>query len=201
MLQLQLATEDVPAEELVTTGFMASFGGDPSAPSAEGTEPLAFGRGEGVPVLRDVSNPHGCHSYPYEFQGEAIVVHRGECTFLEKLSRALEASASGVVVINTEAFGVHPSATAEEVERAGEHINDVALVVVTQAAGETLTYMLDSAERLDGRVWLVIDPEDFVADSLPEAEPTRTKAQESGAGNANTLYINGQALVNTRLLR
>jgi mannosidase alpha-like ER degradation enhancer 1 len=198
MLQLQLATMDVPSDEFITTGSTASFGGDPSAPLADGEEPLLFGHGEGVPVVRDVTNPLGCQPYPYTFQDETVVVHRGDCTFLEKLDHATAAGASGVVVINNDDRGVHPSATDEEVAAVGGHIEDAVLVVVSREAGSSLQHMLDSAERLDGRVWLIVDPEGSEAELGPEATPTRTK--DKATAHVQTLYINGHAVANTRLV-
>jgi mannosidase alpha-like ER degradation enhancer 1 len=197
LLQSSIPGEDLP-EEVVFTAYTASFGGNPAAPPMEGLEPIIFGHGEGVPIVRGWNNTFGCTPYDETFQDEAVVVRRGECTFLQKLVLAQNAGASGVVAINDNDVGVRPSAEKKETNDAGDAINQVALVVITQAAGRVLEHMLDTSETLGGQVWMIVGPESTSPDTMPTPEPTRT--QQDSAAKPKILYINGHGLVNTRLL-
>jgi ER degradation enhancer, mannosidase alpha-like 1 len=189
--------DDMPSEDVVITAYTASFGGDPAAPLAESAQPLAFGHGSGVPIVRGWNNTFGCKPYSETFHDEAIVVQRGECTFFEKLVYAMEAGASGVVVINTDDNNVWPNAEKEEIKDAGEHLNEVALVVIMQSAGKIIERMLDVADDLDGQVWMMVGPEAAGSDSQPTPEPSRT--QKGAEAESRMLYINGHGLINTRL--
>jgi ER degradation enhancer, mannosidase alpha-like 1 len=193
----QLLVDDIPPEDFVIMACTASFGGDSSGPTMEGAETLAFGHGDGVPVVRGWNNTLGCTPYTESFHGEAILVHRGECTFLEKLLHALNAGASGVVAINGDDSKVWPSAGAQEIADVGKILDTGALVVITRSAGRTLERMLDAAEDLDGNVWMTIGAEPASSDSLPIREPTRTQREPSS--ELRMLYINGHSLINTRM--
>jgi mannosidase alpha-like ER degradation enhancer 1 len=193
----QLLIDDVAPEEVVITACTASFGGNPSGTVVEGIEPLVFGHGDGVPIIRGWNNTLGCTPYSESFHGEAILVHRGECTFLEKLVHALNAGASGVVAINVDDSKVWPSAGAEEIADAGTLLDTGALVVVTRSAGKTLERMLDAAEDLDGNLWMAIGAEPASSDPQPMREPTQTQREPSSG--FKMLYINGHSLINTRM--
>jgi mannosidase alpha-like ER degradation enhancer 1 len=193
----QFLLDEPPPDEIVFTANTASFGGNPSGTTIEGVEPLVFGHGDGIPVVRGWNNTYGCIPYSETFHDEAILVHRGECTFLEKLLHAMDAGASGVVAINKDDAGVWPSAGKEETADGGEGLDMVALVVVTSSAGKVLERMLEVAEDTDGQVWMTIGAEPASSDSQQIHEPTRT--QQGSSPEFRMLYINGHGLVNTRM--
>ena len=179
----------------VSTGL---FAGDPSDPFPDNGKALRFGQGEGVGLVRDRVNPTGCHAYTQAFADEAILVHRGGCTFLEKLQRAHEVGASGVVVINDSDGAITPSANSEELKDIGDSLDDAAVVVLRASDGRQVSAMLDVAEDNHhvGRVVLVV--ENLEGDpAYPEQDPTE---DQSGFASNRVLYINGYALLNTRLL-
>jgi mannosidase alpha-like ER degradation enhancer 1 len=74
-------------------------------------------------------------AHEQSYVDEALLVDRGECTFLEKLLNAKEAGASGVIVINDDDARVSPSIDDEEREEVGDAVDDVALVILTKTAG------------------------------------------------------------------
>ena len=193
--------QDVITETTVVAAT-ALFAGDPTA-----DPPLRFGHGhgDGVRVVRFPDNPLGCTAYnEVLFDNEAIVVNRGDCTFLEKLIFAQRAGASGVVVLGDEEQHINPSAEKGELDAAGPQLNEVAVVVLRKSDADMVTQMLDAAERLGlGTVKLVVEPSGGLAEhhgekderaqkesqkKLPEEEPIRV------------LYLNNHPLLNTRLL-
>jgi len=186
-----LAIHDMPSEA-VFTASTALFGGDPRAPMAGGRS-LRFGRGDGVRLVREPENPHGCLPYQQYLEDEAVLVARGECTFLEKLILAQAAGASGVVVISNEDTHINPSASPAEVADAGDAIDDVAIVVLPRAAGEIVGPMVAAAEAEGlGRVIVTIASE-------PVAEGG-AEVKNASKGATRVLYLNGHPLLNTRLL-
>lgn len=196
MLEMQPTLSDLLSEDIAFDGFTAFFGGDPTAPFVEGEPFVTFGRGEGVPVVRDLDNPFGCKPYTQGYEDDAIVVTRGECTFLEKLVNAMVAGASGVVVISDSDVALNPTAEQHEIAAVGEGINEVALVVLTQSDGVLLQSLMDAADNVAGRIWLAVEP--MAEDPAPES---KTKKSNTDANEpARLLYINGHPLLNTRLL-
>lgn len=188
------------SSEIVVTAYTAFFGADLTAPPPADTEPVRFGHGEGVYVTRDKSNPVGCLPYDRNFDSDAVLVYRGECTFLEKLTRARDAGASGVVVINDDEIGINPSHDAEEIAAVGD-LRDVAIVALTCSAGKLVTSMLDVAEaRGVGHVILNIDPEGQSATTDRRRLPEGIGRGWEDVDPSRVLYINGHALLNTRLL-
>jgi ER degradation enhancer, mannosidase alpha-like 1 len=183
--------------DAVFTAYSGLFAGNPSVPVPAGKKPLRFGQGEGVGLVRDVTNPAGCQAYTQTFANEAILVHRGECTFVEKLRRAHEAGASGVVVISDSDMPINPSASLEDLEDVGESLDDVAIVVLRESDGRQVSAMLDVAENHHtGRVVLAL--ENLQRDTVsPGQEPGGEQSRLTGKP---VLYINGHALLNTRLL-
>ncbi|KAI0254258.1 alpha-mannosidase [Lactifluus subvellereus] len=183
--------------DAVFTAYSGLFAGNPSIPVPARGRSLRFGQGEGVGLVRDVANPTGCQAYTQTFADEAILVRRGGCTFLEKLMRAHEVGASGVVVISDSEVAVNPSASVEDLKDVGNSLDDVAVVVLRKSDGRQVSAMLDMAEDHHvGRVVLVLEnPQRDTAS--PEQEPAGE--QSRFAGNS-MLYINGHALLNTRLL-
>ncbi|KAG1892556.1 glycoside hydrolase family 47 protein [Suillus subluteus] len=176
--------------ETYVMAYTAQFGGDLAA--LDGSDALRFGYWEGTEVQRDKSNPLGCKPYEINFDGNAVLVHRGECTFLEKLVYAQDAGASGVIVVSDEDTPINPSASPAEIAAAGD-ISNVALVLLPYTVGKSITAMVDAAGMFGyGHVMFAVDAEaqawtEGVIDPTPE---------ESG----KILYINGYPLLNTRLM-
>lgn len=188
------------APEILVTAHTSMFGADLTAIPPAGVEPVRFGRGEGVRVSRDKANRLGCLPYDRTFDNDAVLVYRGDCDFLEKLTRAKFAGASGVVVISNEEEGINPSA--EGGELAIEDLGDVAMVVLVNSAGKLVTSMLDFADAHGmGRVVLMVEPEGHSAttdgrQAFDDQKEKHGRERMSGP----VLYINGHALLNTRLV-
>lgn len=182
--------------DAVFTASTGLFAGDPSVPHPPNGKPLRFGQGEGVGLVRDQENPIGCQEYKQTFADEAILVHRGECTFLEKLMRAHEAGASGIVVINDSEMGINPSANEEDLKEIGDSLDDVAVVVLRESDGRQVLSMLDAAEdQHAGRLVLALESMQYDTASVEH-----NWIQEDFAEDDPVLYINGHALLNTKLL-
>lgn len=181
--------------------FIAStglFGGDPAVPHPSNGKPLRFGQGEGVGLVREPENPTGCREYKQTFADEAILVRRGECTFLEKLIRAHDAGASGVVVINDSDLGINPSANEEDLKEIGDSLDDVAVVVLRESDGRQVSAMLVAAEdHYAGRVVLALESMQYDTASV---EHKWIQEDFGYAVEDPVLYINGHALLNTKLL-
>jgi len=185
--------------ETLVPALTAMFGGDPTLTHVEG-QPLRFGHGNGVRLVRDGSNTHGCKPFDQTYDGEAIVVLRGECTFLEKLAYGKAAGVSGVLVISNEDKAVNPSADAKDLQAIGDPLDDVVVVVVSQSDGAVVTSLLDTAETFGAHAMLAVAPLGH-----PETDDEYLKAGGSGeashGGDSHrVLYLNGHPLQNTRLL-
>lgn len=207
-LQVQPSMYDGNFEAIVT-GHIALFGGDPT--SRPNGEPLRFGHGEGVRLVMDVENLNGCQPFTQQFDGAALVVYRGDCTFLEKLVNGKLAGASGILVINDEDYGVNPSADEAGLKSAGVSLDDVVIVVVGKPDGEAILAMMDAAETHGmGHATLAVVPTDEAVeqerkDPIPEdpqqEEPKRDRSDRKAASEpARVLYLNGHPLLNTRLM-
>jgi ER degradation enhancer, mannosidase alpha-like 1 len=197
LFQLQ---HDIPTEAYVSAS-VGMFGADPSASDPE-MEPIRFGHGEGVRLVKDASNPYGCEPYKQQYTGEALLVRRGECTFLEKLLEAADAGASGIVVISDEDHSITPSANADEIYAAGSAIDNVAIVVLNREDGELVAAMLHTADTFGtGTVMLAVVPAtEFAAESGGEPELSAEEARQRARDTNRILYLNGHPLVNTRLM-
>ena len=200
MFQVQGGVVESPSEVLIIA-HTSFFGADLFAFPPPDAGSVRFGHGEGVRVTRDKSNPIGCLPYDRTFDSDAVLVYRGECTFLEKLIRAKSAGASGVLVISDDESVINPSYDPEEIA-AAEDLSDVALVTLTRSSGQLVTSMIDVADAHGvGQVTLTIDPEGQSATTdgrrVPEAI-SRHGWEHVDPGRV--LYINGHALINTRLL-
>ena len=183
--------------DAVFTASTGLFAGDPTVPHPLNGKALRFGQGEGIRLIRDPENPTGCQEYKQTFADDAILVHRGVCTFLEKLMRAHEVGASGVVVINDSEMEINPSATEEDLEGVGDSLDDVAVVVLRESDGRQVLAMLDVAEdRHTGRVVIVLESTQLDTASV-EHKPTEEHLRFA---EDPVLYINGHALLNTKLL-
>jgi mannosidase alpha-like ER degradation enhancer 1 len=183
--------------DAVFTASTGLFAGDPTVPHPFNGKALRFGQGAGIGLVRDLENPTGCQEYRQTFVDEAVLVHRGTCTFLEKLMRAHEVGASGVVVINDSDVEINPSATEEDLKDIGDLLDDVAVVVLRESDGRHVLAMLDVAEdRHTGRVVLVLEnmQRDTASVEQKPAEEHFRYAEDP------VLYINGHPLLNTKLL-
>ncbi len=184
--------------DAVFTASTGLFAGDPTMPHPRNGKPLRFGQGEGVGLVRDLENSTGCREYKQTFVDEAILVRRGECTFLEKLMRAHEAGASGVVVINDSDVVINPSANEGDLKGIGDSLDDVAVVVLRESDGRQVLAMLDAAEdHHAGRVVLTLESMQYDAASV---EHKWVQEDFRSADEDPVLYINGHALLNTKLL-
>lgn len=184
--------------DAVLTASTALFAGDPTVPNPPDGKPLRFGQGEGVRLIRDPENPIGCGEYKQPFADEAILVRRGECTFLEKLMRAHEAGASGIVVINDSDIGINPSADEEDLKDIGDSLDDVAAVVLRESDGRQVLAMLAAAEdHHAGRVVLALESMQY---DTATVEHKWIQEDFGLAEEDPVLYINGHALLNTKLL-
>jgi mannosidase alpha-like ER degradation enhancer 1 len=200
MFQGQHAIIESPSEILVTA-YTSLFAADLTAFPLSDAEPVRFGHGEGVRVTRDKTNAIGCLPYERTFDNDAVLVYRGECTFLEKLVKAKAAGASGVVVISDDELAINPTSDPEEIAVAGD-LSDVALVALTRSAGKLVVSMLDAVDtRGVGVVTLTVDPEGQSATTAGRRlfEGTGKQGWEH-VDPSRVLYINGHALLNTRLL-
>lgn len=191
---VQSGIHDVVTEAFVRA-FTATFAGDPTAQDP----PIQFGHGEGVRLVRDDSNPFGCEPYEQDFGGDAVVLYRGECTFLEKLMRTSAANASGVIAISDEEIGVNPSADREDLDVVGDSLDQVAIVVVERQDGEVIASMMDSADMHGGQVIMVFPPSDTPPETRGSGQFTEDERTKARDGN-HVLYLNGHPLLNTRLM-
>ncbi|TFK55771.1 alpha-mannosidase [Heliocybe sulcata] len=195
----QLAMPDL-IQEAIVTAYTATFGADPKAPLEDG-RPIRFGHGDGVRVVQDHTNLLGCRPYTHKHDDDALLVHRGECTFLEKLLHAQAAGASGVVVISDDELPLNPSATQHEIDAAGGSIEEVAIVVLQRSAGQSILDILEYTNVHGlGQLMVAVDPE---GSSIP-VEGQRSTQQERVLrlqdDTTRVLYLNGHPLLNTRLM-
>lgn len=174
--------------EATLTAFTSLFGGDPTTST---TETMRFTHHAGSRILFDKANHQGCLPYTKNFTDEVLVVHRGDCTFLEKLQRAKEAGALGVVVFSDGDSGLNPSIDQSEVEVVGDSLNDVALVVLPQTSAKVLMTMMDNADALGlGQIIVTV-----------ESQPPPPRSTEKNViDDKRVLFLNGHPLTNTRLM-
>ncbi|KAJ8523546.1 hypothetical protein ONZ45_g68 [Pleurotus djamor] len=184
--------------DVVLPAWTSSFGANLSSDQAM-PDSVQFAHGDGVPLDHERSNQFGCEPYSRNFGGAALVLKRGECTFLEKLVRAKAAGASGVLVISDIEQPLNPSADKDELEEAGD-IGDVALVVLSPQAGIIIDGIIAITESKGlGRLMVTLVPEGQPASGkqgkIPPELPSPTEQSKK-----RILYLNGHALVNTQLL-
>ena len=202
MFQIQAGTMEGPLEVTLSANT-ALFGGDPSL-LAPDHKPMRFGHQDGVRLAQDSSNQYGCHPYEHSYLDETLLVDRGECTFLKKLLNAKEAGASGVIVINDSDDKISPSIDEDERAEVGDAVDDVALVILPKTAGGTVTDMIKRTHDLGGgQVTFVVDPESRQAGvNRKPAKPSHGSDDMDKLKDdmQKVLYLNGHALVNTRLV-
>ena len=202
IFQVQEGTTEGPLEVTLLANA-ALFGGDPSLLALD-HEPIRFGHQDGVRLVQDHSNQYGCQPYEQTYLDEALLVDRGECTFLEKLLNAKEAGASGVVVINDSDIRVNPSIDEEEREEVGDALDDVALVILTKVGGKAVTDMIKRMQGFGaGQVMFTVDLGNRQVGV--KRKPTKAYRSSNDVDNLKddfqkVLYLNGHALVNTRLV-
>ncbi|KAJ7179244.1 alpha mannosidase-like protein [Mycena filopes] len=179
--------------DVSASGYTALFGPELGIDDP----PLRINNPNGVPIYRDDRNTMGCLPYEESFQDAVLLVHRGECTFLEKLLMAQDAGAAGVLVITHEDIPLNPTADPQELEAAGD-LGDVALIVLSPAVGQLVNDMLDSTEERGGQAMLQLDPEHLLVPSAGPIAPEQEKRPPEKA--PKILYLNGHPLLNTRIL-
>jgi len=188
--------------ELVVTAYTSLFGADISFNPSPDQPPHRFGHGDGTQVVQSPDiNPLGCLPYSHELKDSAVLVRRGECTFLEKLVNAHHAGAVGVIVIGDDEMPINPTTEQSALDDAGD-ISDTALVVVTKIFGDFVEGLVTAAEG-SGIVKVIIEPEGYagVPDAqAPEAANTSADEKSKGKDVSKVLYINGHPLLNTVLV-
>ena len=196
--------EDV---ELIVTSFSASFGGNPTTQTRFTS---GVGAGIGSRLVAISSNEQGCREYT-SAESEAaldtiVLVHRGSCTFIEKLVFAKRAGARGVVVISDSDMPINPSADEEEIEYfAKDNLDEAALVIVKHTDGTEIAKLLAvAASRTDTDVLVTVEPEGQAgktetSDAAADKRQGKVQERESIPDN-RVLYLNGHPLLNTRLL-
>ena len=212
VINLQFFVSDVDPRFQVQTGITggplevtlsantALFGGDPSLLTPD-HKLMRFGHQDGVRLVQDHSNQFGCHPYERSYGGEALVVDRGECTFLKKLLNAKEAGASGVIVIGDSDTRVSPSIDDDERVEVGDTVDDVALVLLAKTAGKTVTDMIKRTQGLGpGQVMFAVDPESRQVGAKRKPIKSSNEMDKLKDDIQMVLYLNGHALVNTRLV-
>jgi len=182
---------------LTVKGYTALFGASLSTfPVDVYAPPTRFTSQAGLPVFRDHDNVRGCDPYKRTYPGSLLFVERGDCTFLDKLLRAQEASAAGVLVMSQDEGIINPTASLKDVPPDAD-ISDVALVYLPHKTGKEISDLLDVAENHgDAQVMVTIDLE---AESTTSDKELPERNQEAPSEN-RLLYINGLPLLNTRLL-
>jgi mannosidase alpha-like ER degradation enhancer 1 len=170
------------------------FGFDLTSTLGLDGKPPPIGYWDGLPVIRHPNNLLGCAPYGAKYENAVFAVHRGDCTFLEKLLMAKHAGAAGVIVLSDEELGINPTANEDEIVAAGDLLN-IALVVLKRSASEVVLELLDMMEYQGvGRELLVaVDPE--------RRHGTPEQIREANSKDASrVLYLNGHPLLNSRLL-
>jgi len=203
LLQVQSSMVGNSLIDVAVVGYSAYFGADLSSSAIpDPTKPTPRVRDpKGVAVRREAENEYGCDPYDQQYPDSILLVHRGQCTFLEKLLQAKDALAAGVIVISDEENGINSTANAEELEDAGD-LSDVAFILLPKKTGEAFEQMVILSERgssLQIMVALQRFPEDAGnMDSIPD--DSEGAAEEQAKDPNRILYINGHPLINTRLL-
>lgn len=185
--------------DLSLMAYSAQFGADLSHAATHSTEELPRIRNdEGVVVRRDPGNLRGCNSYKESYPDCVLLVHRGDCTFLEKLVKARDASAAGVMVISSVDTPINPSASHEELALVGD-LSDVGLLLLTNTVGQAFENVLVVSEKLhSGGIMLALD---HIQVGESAEDTGDTPVDKEGVKDLNrNLYINGLPLINTRLL-
>ncbi|RIA92358.1 Glycoside Hydrolase Family 47 protein [Glomus cerebriforme] len=147
-------------------------------------------------LVRILSSPYGCVDYNIEesklINDNIIFVKRGGCTFVEKVLKAQQAGAQGVVIWNNEDYLFPPASPAE---KNGLWEFEIPCVLITYENGVELDGILEENERY------IRETKSFsnikVRLLSHEREPiTNIKTNEN---NEFLLTIHGHAIRNIRL--
>ncbi|KAF8913826.1 alpha mannosidase-like protein [Gymnopilus junonius] len=177
------------AVDVSITAYAAKFGADLSsyALPQKSDQTIAMRNSEGLAIHRDAENFHGCDPYQKSFSNSVLLVHRGHCTFLEKLVHARDALAVGIIIVSNEEMGINPTANADELADVGD-LSNVGIVLLTKTIGQALEEMVVASKNCKhSRSWYLWRIPVEQEEEQPK-DPNRI------------LYINGHALINTRLL-
>jgi len=188
------------AIDATITGYTALFGADltaPDNPKGSLTTASSIRRSEGISVRREASNRYGCVPFEHNYPDSALVVHRGRCTFLEKLLQARAALSSTIIIISDENVEINPTANPEELMAAGD-LSNSAIVLLLKKTGEVLEEVLTIGEKLQAsppRISVHMTP-----GRREESERTPMEKKEQDKETIRILHVNGHPLINTRLL-
>ncbi|CAE6522002.1 unnamed protein product [Rhizoctonia solani] len=184
-LKLNVGDSDEGISLFATT---ALFGADPSSERSPGMFRID------APALHVVppnpENLDGCADHEVQpiLRGAVLVVKRGTCTFMEKLTKAKKAGAAGAIVISDTESMINPSIDKEEEDYAISELTDVALVVLTQRDGAKLLKALETSLDVAAPLWAEVIHQPSLEDEI---------AKEEEEEKPRLLYINGKALINT----
>jgi mannosidase alpha-like ER degradation enhancer 1 len=186
--------------DLSLLAYSAQFGADLSHAVTHSTnESPRIRSREGVVIRRDPENLRGCSSYKKSYADSVLLVHRGACTFLEKLVKARDALAAGVIIISSVDTPINPSASREELALVGD-LSDVGLLLITNTVGKAFENVLVVSEKLyPGGLTLALDHTQD-GESVEDTGDTPLDKKEEVKDPNRNLYINGHPLINTRLL-
>jgi mannosidase alpha-like ER degradation enhancer 1 len=182
--------------DVSVTGYTASFGADLSLSHILNASSMSIALPEGVPIRHEDLNRHGCIPFARSYPDSALMVRRGQCTFLEKLLYARAASASVVIIISDDNRATNPTADADELEAAGD-LSGAAVILLPKKTGEALEDMLIATSKLgttEIRISVDANRSEGHGDELERSHV------EKDEETSRVLYINGHPLINTRLL-
>jgi hypothetical protein len=178
---------------------------------------FAVGGASTLFVPPPIGNIFGCAPHNRSRLGSgpepfALLLHRGQCTFFEKLTLAAQAGASAVVIIGlaeddqVSARGlIRPSADGEP-EDGLAAVEDVALVYVTKAVGDHVERQLKQTGDA-GYVNVLLFEGDNLnpgADQQPPTDPERNRELASELRDASRdgfMAVNGRQILNLRISR
>ncbi|CAG8586677.1 13171_t:CDS:10 [Funneliformis mosseae] len=159
-----------------------------------------------VRTLVQITSPYGCEDYNTEettlIDGNIVFVKRGVCTFVEKVLRAQEAGAKGIVIWSDDNYLFQPVSPEEHKDI---WIFEIPCVLITYENGVKLEKLLKEAEELlqymeenDKNTQQKKFGSNIKVKFLPhEQEPaTNIKTNEN---NESLLTIHGHTIRNIRL--
>jgi mannosidase alpha-like ER degradation enhancer 1 len=198
MLQVENSHLSQKGFDISVSGFTARFGADLSSyVTLDPKETPRLRTSEGVAVRRHHENLYGCDPYEGDYLYSMLVVRRGHCTFLEKLLRARDASAAGIIIISDEEAAINPTANTDELAVAGD-LNDVAVILLPKKIGETFEELLMASEQINP-LQIMIALQQAPGDGGESGYAPVERGEQPKDPN-RILYINGLPLINTRLL-
>jgi len=198
MLQVENSHLSQKGFDISVSGFTARFGADLSSyVTLDPKETPRLRTSEGVAVHRHHGNLYGCDPYEGDYLDSMLVVRRGHCTFLEKLLRARDASAAGIIIISDEEAAINPTANTDELAVAGD-LNDVAVILLPKKIGETFEELLMASEQINP-LQIMIALQQAPGDGGESGYAPVERGEQPKDPN-RILYINGLPLINTRLL-